>query len=95
MKSMFFSMLACACLAAASEPVFADSYPPSYMCRKPIKPYKFTNKWEVELFNSDVQRYKRCISDFVDEQNEAVRSHEQAAQEAIDEWNRYVRNELN
>ena len=82
-------------LALASGSVYADNYLPSHSCRKPIKPYKFTSNWEVEQFKNDVARYKQCISDFVDEQNEAVDNHKRAAKTAIDEWNGYVRYELN
>ena len=49
-------------------------------------------------FNSDlytdVEIYKMCIEDFVEEQNEAIRMHQEAAQEAIDEWNNFVNYEL-
>jgi hypothetical protein len=95
MKSTFLALAVSACLVGVCGPASADSYPPSPTCRKPTKPYKFTSQWELDQFKSDVERYKRCISDFVDEQNEAVRNHQEAAQDAIDEWNRYVRNELN
>ena len=81
-------------LSLASGAVYADNYSPSHSCRKPIKPYKFTSSWEVEQFKDDVARYKQCINDFVDEQNEAVENHKRAAKNAIDEWNGYVRYEL-
>ena len=81
-------------LALASGSVYADNYLPSHSCRKPIKPYKFTSNWEVEQFKDDVARYKQCISDFVDEQNEAVENHKRAAKNAIDECNVYVRYEI-
>jgi len=76
-------------------PVFADSYTPSHSCHKPFKPYKFDNQWEIQQFKDEVERYKRCISDFVDDQNEEARNHQQAAEDAIEEWNRYVKFELN
>ena len=81
-------------LSLASGAVYAATYSPSHSCRKPIKPYKFTSNWEVEQFKDDVARYKQCINDFVDEQNEAVENHKRAAKNAIDEWNGYVRYEL-
>lgn len=49
----------------------------------------------MEQFKNNVARYKQCISDFADEQNEAVDNHKRAAKTAIDEWNGYVRYELN
>ena len=92
MKSQFkfFTLI----IVLASSSAWADNYSPSHSCRKPIKPYKFTSNWEVEQFKDDVARYKECISDFVDEQNEAVENHKRAAKNAIDEWNSYARYEL-
>jgi len=78
-----------------SIPVLADMFTPSPSCSKPIKPYEFTSQWELDSFNEDVQRYKRCIRDFIDQQNKAVEAHQQAANNAIDEWNRFVQYELN
>ena len=78
-----------------SIPVLADMFTPTPSCSKPLKPYEFTSQWELDSFNDDVQRYKRCIQDFIDEQNEAVETHQQAASDAIDEWNRFVQYELN
>ena len=77
-----------------STSAHADIISPSHLCRKPIKPYEFTDEWHITQFKNDVDRYKRCISDFVDEQNDDARKHQDAAQEAIDEWNAYVRYEL-
>ena len=48
----------------------------------------------MDQFKDDDARYKQCITDFVDEQNEAVENHKRAAKNAIDEWNGYVRYEL-
>ena len=90
-RSLVIALLI-ACLAGSAQ---ADMFTPSHSCRKPIKPYKFTSNLDVSLFQSDVERYKRCISDFVDEQNEEAQNHRQAAADAIDEWNRYVKYELN
>ena len=80
------------CVAA---PASADMFTPSHSCSKPHKPYQFDSEWELENFKSDVETYKRCISDFVDEQRQAIRMHQNAAEGAIDEWNRYVNYELN
>ena len=72
----------------------ADMFTPSHSCSKPYKPYQFTSDWEVTQFQDDVEAYKQCISDFVEEQEDAVRRHQEAAQEAIDEWNNFVNYEL-
>ncbi|MBV2180958.1 MAG: hypothetical protein KUL86_06945 [Castellaniella sp.] len=73
----------------------ADPIPPSHDCRKPYKPISFSSQLDIDLFQDEVERYKRCISDFVDEQNESIQQHRQAAQEAIDEWNQFIKYELN
>lgn len=69
-------------------------FTPSHSCSKPYKPYQFDSDWELRQFQDDVEDYKRCISDFVEEQEDAVRKHQEAAQEAIDEWNSFVNYEL-
>ena len=74
--------------------VNADMFASSHYCRKPIKPYSFESEWEIRAFQDEVDAYKRCIDDFVEEQNDAIRSHQEAAEEAVDEWNNFVRWEL-
>jgi len=73
----------------------ADSFTPSHSCSEPYKPLEFNNPWELDNFNSEVEDYKQCISDFVGEQNDEAKNHQEAAQEAIEEWNHYVNYELN
>ena len=68
----------------------ADMFTPSNSCYKPNKPYEFTDQWQVDSYNNEVQRYKNCIVDFVDEQNDAVNTHLNAKNEAIAEWNRFA-----
>lgn len=82
-------------LAVSAVPAHSDTFTPSHSCSKPYKPYQFDSEWELENFKDDVEDYKDCVSDFVDEQNEAIRKHKNAAEEAIDEWNTYVNIELN
>jgi len=82
-------------ILVVSLPILADMFSPSPSCFKPYKPYEFNSQSELDSFNDEVERYKRCISDFVEEQNEAAESHQQAANDAIEEWNRYVNYELN
>jgi len=81
-------------LCITAMPIIADTFTPSNSCSQPRKPYQFDDDWEIERFKRDVESYQRCISDFVDEQNEAVRKHQDAAEEAIDEWNNFVNYEL-
>jgi TATA-binding protein-associated factor Taf7 len=73
----------------------ADTDDPSPSCSKPDKPNTFNSQSEVDSFNNDVQQYQRCLYDFVDEQEEAIQRHHRAANDAIGEWNNFVRMELN
>jgi len=91
-KSKVFLVLI---LGLSSFEAPADRYGLSPSCSKPFKPFQFNSQWEVENFKSEVERYKRCISEFVEEQYEAINRHQQAADEAIEEWNDFVRRELN
>jgi hypothetical protein len=81
--------------AAVALPVLADIFAPSSSCYEPSKPYEFTSQWEVDSFNSEVEDYRSCINRFVEEQQEAAAAHQQAAQDAIGEWNNFVQYELN
>jgi len=42
----------------------------------------------------EVEDYKDCIDEFIEEQNEAIRKHQEAIEDAIDEWNHFVNYEL-
>ncbi len=77
-----------------SPTVFSDYYSPSHSCSKPYKPYTFDTQWELDAFLEEVEQYKNCIEDFVEEQNEAAENHTDAAEEAISDWNDFVRYEL-
>ncbi len=70
--------------------MYADNYEPSHYCTKPYKPYEFTDQYELDLYNSQVQTYKNCIQEFVDEQEDAIRNHSNARNSAIDEWNSFA-----
>ena len=73
----------------------ADNADPSPSCSKPDKPNKFNTQSELDSFNNGVQQYQRCLYDFVKEQEEEIQRHQRAANDAIDEWNNFVRMELN
>ncbi len=82
-------------LLALSTPSLADVFQPDHYCSKPYKPIQFSSQWELDSFNDEVHRYKRCITDFVEEQERAIENHRRAADEAIQEWNSFVNYELN
>jgi len=72
----------------------ADPYSDSPSCYRPSKPYEFTSQWEVDNFNDEVEAYKTCINDFIDEQRDGIEEHQEAINNAIDDWNNFVNYEL-
>ena len=76
------------------QPAWADMFTPSHSCIKPIKPLYFNSKWEIDAFYTEVEEYRTCIEGFVEEQYEAIERHREAAEEAIEKWNSFVRWEL-
>jgi len=92
MRKIVIFAFAAVCLAL---PVSADYFQPSHSCYKPYKPIQFSNDWERRNFLSDVETYRMCIEQFVDEQRAAAQRHLNAADEAINEWNMFIQFELN
>jgi len=77
-----------------NTPVNADMFAPSHYCSKPFKPYSFEDENEISAFQDEVDTYRMCINDFIDEQEEAIRAHQEAMEDAINEWNNFVNYEL-
>ena len=86
-------LLAALLVVAIGAPTLtgADIVPPSSWCRAPTKPYQFTSEWELQSYKDEAARFERCIDAFVSEQQEAARAHKQAANDAIEKWNRFAR----
>ena len=72
----------------------ADSSMPSHSCRKPGKVVEIKTQQEGDKFNEAVSQYKSCIEDFVRQQEDAAMIHRRAANEAINEWNDFVTNDM-
>lgn len=81
-------------LCVISFSLQADMFTPSHSCSKPFKPYSFSSEFERDRFIQDVEDYRDCLNDFIEEQLEEAESHQEAAQDAADEWERYKRFEL-
>jgi len=90
---IFISLIVMIGLASLSAQ--ADDRDSNPSCSKPDKPDAFNSQAQLDGFNSEVQQYQRCLYDFVHEQEEAIQRHQRAANVAIDEWNDFVRMELN
>ena len=56
-------------------------FTPSYYCSRPYGSYS----------DYAVTSYRQCIETFIDDQNSAVKKHSQAARNAVNEWNSFVR----
>lgn len=73
-----------ASLSANSE------YVSSHSCSEPYKPYQFTSQYVVDTYNDEVEEFKTCIEDFIEDQNDAIRKHQREAEDAIDDWNNFA-----
>lgn len=71
----------------------ADMFSPSNHCSKPNKPFRFTSDYEADAYNSNVKSYKYCIEEFISKQKEEIDTHRKAINDAIDEWNYFIRTE--
>ncbi len=93
MKSLKTVIIILGLCLSVSVPAFVNCciLPPAHNCRKPHKPFSFSSQWEVDMYNDDVIKYKKCIMDFVNEQYQAVNQHKRAANAAISEWNDFCR----
>ena len=72
-------------LMIGAAPVFADMITPSHTCAKAIKLSQFATREDHARFNSQVGKYKQCLTDFVNEQNKEARMHSEAARKATNE----------
>ena len=84
------AILLIACVVAPLSTSTADVFTPSHSCFEPSPPFDMSDEWQVQNFLSEVDSYRSCIQDFVDEQQRAARKHSRAADDAIDDWNLFA-----
>jgi hypothetical protein len=77
-------------ILCVSVAAYAYRSVPQHSCSRPWKPSQFTSQYEVDSYKQQVEMYRHCIEEFVDEQKDAIRAHKRAAEEAIDEWNSFA-----
>ena len=77
-------------LLCVSVAVYAYHSVSQHPCSRPWKPSQFTSQNEVDSYKKQVEMYRSCIEEFVDEQKDAIRAHKRAAEEAIEEWNSFA-----
>ncbi len=68
----------------------ADKITPTHSCKQPARPAKFKTEAEVNSYKAEIEVYRKCINDFIEEQNQAIERHRAAANQAITEWNFFV-----
>ncbi len=94
MKNIFAKIIsATMVLTFVSSPAFADKITPTNPCKQPSRPAKFKSDAEVNSYKEQIEAYRKCINDFVEEQNQAIEKHRAAANQAITEWNFFVNSE--
>lgn len=69
--------------------------PPDHGCSAPSRPADEAHDRRWQAFLDDVDAYRACISSYMERQQQAAIAHRQAARAAADEWNHFVRNEMN
>lgn len=91
LRALALAALGCGFAATA----VADMFQPSHGCVAPVRPHEFNSQWEIDSFRNQVEMYRQCIEDFVDEQHGAINAHSRAADDAIDDWNLFANTVLN
>jgi hypothetical protein len=69
---------------------YGDTSPPSHKCNAPLKQTQFATQFQLDSYRAAVDLYRSCLEAFVKEQEREIENHRQAAQSAIDDWNRFV-----
>ena len=77
-------------LLLSGSAVYADTHPASHKCTAPMKQREFATQAQLERYKSIVELYRSCLEAFLKEQETAIETHRQAAQNAIGDWNRFV-----
>ena len=60
---------------------------PDHTCSEPYKPYQFTDQYQVDRYNRDMEEYIDCINEYVDNAANDIKRIQESAQSAIDEAN--------
>lgn len=63
-------------------------------CFEPHKPFDMTDSYEFDRWVSDVEQYRDCLTDFVNEQYRQAQAHVEAAESAKQDWEWFVQREL-
>ena len=103
MKKLFLFMALVFCAIGASQAqnlapppavaATAATLPPipKPACTKPDFPGRLATDSQMRAFNKDIKAYLECMKQYATEQGAIAKSHTDAANAAIDEYNAYVK----
>ncbi|HET6414311.1 MAG TPA: hypothetical protein VFG53_19840 [Anaeromyxobacter sp.] len=92
-KTMLAFTTAVALLAPAAT--VADRIAPSHFCssHKPKRSILRSGEWDLpfgKTLRQAIGEYRDCLRDFAREQEGQAKVHQEAADQAVQEWNSYV-----
>ena len=73
---------------------FSENFIAYKVFKKPYKPYKFNTPFEENKFFRDVEIYKAEIGKYIEEQDDAIRRHHAAREDAMEQWNDFAKYQL-
>lgn len=74
---------------------YAHAPAPAHGCAAPSRPANDQNDALWQRFLADVDGFRACISRYAEANHQAAQRHNEAANAATLDWNRFVRAELN
>jgi len=89
MKLSLFLLLSLI-LTGVSVTSYADNFEPLPHCYKPNKPLWLAAAYYKNRYNRDIEEYQRCMKAFIEDQENAIKIHTQAAQKALETWNNFA-----
>ncbi len=78
----------------SSLPVLADTTEPKHSCAKPENPGKLASEQRMKGFQKEINDYRDCVNKFAQEQKTQSETHLSAGNKAVDEFNTFVKTEL-
>lgn len=82
-------------MASTALPSLADNAPPKHGCAKPEHPGKLASDVRMKGFQKEVNDYRDCINKFALDQKTMSEAHMAAGNKAIDDFNAFVKTEMN
>lgn len=70
---------------------FGFSGYPDHNCSEPYKPFTFSSDFQRQRFILEVEAYKSCISEYVENSTNDIKRIQEKASQSIDEYNSFIR----